>query len=207
MTRPRAQTMPLQGLVNRVMRGLLRTPLLSRAMGGQLVTLYVTGRKSGRRYTIPVAYLRDGGDLLIGTPFGWGQQPADRRAGHDPAAGTAAAGRRAAPTPSEAEVTSAYATMSRANRAFASFNKVSVDAAGNPSPADLHLAWAGRSTRVPADAPLTRPRPVTRGEGRDDASAAPRSSWRSCGVDLGFGAGQPSSLTGTRSRRSASVMP
>ncbi len=37
------------------------------------MTLYVTGRKSGRRYVIPVAYTRQDGDLLIGTPFGWGR--------------------------------------------------------------------------------------------------------------------------------------
>ena len=70
---PRAQTLALQGLANRVVRGLLRTPLLSRAIGSRLVTLYIVGRKSGRRYTIPVAYTRDGGDVLIGTPFGWGR--------------------------------------------------------------------------------------------------------------------------------------
>src|SRR5258705_5848019 len=70
---PRAQTLALQGRANRVVRGLLRTPVLSRAMGSRLVTLYIVGRKSGRRYTIPVAYTRDDGDLLIGTPFGWGR--------------------------------------------------------------------------------------------------------------------------------------
>src|SRR6201995_1665195 len=70
---PRAQTLALQGLANRVVRGLLRMPGLSRAMGSRLVTLYIVGRKSGRRYTIPVAYTRDDGDLLIGTPFGWGR--------------------------------------------------------------------------------------------------------------------------------------
>src|ERR1700743_2547538 len=75
---PRAQTLAMQGLANRVVRGLLRTPVLSRAMGSRLVTLYIVGRKSGRRYTIPVAYTRDDGDLLMGTPFGWGR---NRRTG------------------------------------------------------------------------------------------------------------------------------
>src|SRR5246127_5532860 len=70
---PRAQTLAMQGLANRVVRGMLRTPLLSRAAGSRLVTLYIVGRKSGRRYTIPVAYTRDSGDLMIGTPFGWGR--------------------------------------------------------------------------------------------------------------------------------------
>ncbi|MGH3193010.1 MAG: hypothetical protein ACRDOL_38300, partial [Streptosporangiaceae bacterium] len=70
---PGAQTLAMQGLVNRIIRGLLRTPLVSRLVGSRLVTVYVVGRKSGRRYAVPVAYTRHEGDLLIGTPFGWGR--------------------------------------------------------------------------------------------------------------------------------------
>ncbi len=137
---PRAQTMALQGMVNRVMRGLLRTPLLSRAAGARLVTLYIVGRKSGRHYTVPVAYTRQGDDLLIGTPFGWGRnlrtgepveirlkgrlRQADVRVYQD-----------------EADVTGLYAIMCLDNRQFAKFNQVGFDTAGNPEPDDLHLAW------------------------------------------------------------------
>jgi hypothetical protein len=65
-------TLPLQGLVNRVIRGLLRTPLLCRAVGHWLLTVYVTGRKSGRRYAVPVAYTPNGDSLLVGTSLlGW----------------------------------------------------------------------------------------------------------------------------------------
>src|SRR6204780_5373308 len=70
---PRAQTLRAQRLVNRIMLGVLRTPLLCRAAGSRLITLYVVGRKPGRRYAIPVAYTRHEGALLIGTPFGWGR--------------------------------------------------------------------------------------------------------------------------------------
>src|SRR5690349_21648108 len=63
------QTLALQGLVNWVVRGLLRAPLLSRAVGQRLVTVYVVGRTSGRHYAIPVAYTPHDGVLLIGTPF------------------------------------------------------------------------------------------------------------------------------------------
>src|ERR1700753_3828166 len=70
---PRVQVMTLQRLSNVIIRGVLRTPLISRAVGNRLVTLYIVGRKSGRHYTIPVAYTRHEGDLLIGTPFGWGR--------------------------------------------------------------------------------------------------------------------------------------
>ena len=64
---PVAPAVRAQGLVNLAVRGLLRTPGLSRVTGRRLVTLYVAGRKSGRRYTVPVSYLAQGDDLLIGT--------------------------------------------------------------------------------------------------------------------------------------------
>lgn len=67
----RARTIPGQRLVNLVVRGLLRTPGLSALIGTRLLTLYVVGRKSGRRYPIPVAYLADCDDLLLGTSAGW----------------------------------------------------------------------------------------------------------------------------------------
>jgi deazaflavin-dependent oxidoreductase (nitroreductase family) len=137
---PRARTLALQRLANRVVRGLLRTPLVSRGVGGRLVTLYIVGRKSGRRYTIPVAYTRDGGDLLIGTPFGWGR---NLRTG-EPVEMRLKGRRRQADVrvyQDEADVTAAYATMTRDNKAFAKFNKVGFGADGDPNPEDLHLAW------------------------------------------------------------------
>ena len=137
---PRAQTLAIQGLANRVVRGMLRTPLLSSAMGSRLVTLYIVGRKSGRRYTIPVAYTRDKGDLLIGTPFGWGR---NLRTG-EPLEIRLKGRRRQADVAAykdEADVVAAYALMSRDNKAFANFNKIGFGAEGNPNPEDLHLAW------------------------------------------------------------------
>jgi hypothetical protein len=137
---PRAQTLAMQGLANRVVRGLLRTPLLSRAVGSRLVTLYIVGRKSGRRYTIPVAYTRDEGDLLIGTPFGWGR---NLRTG-EPVEIRLKGRRRQADVQvykDEAGVVGTYAIMARDNKAFANFNKVGFGTDGNPNPEDLHLAW------------------------------------------------------------------
>jgi hypothetical protein len=132
--------MKLQGLANRVMLGVLRTPGLAQLAGSRLVTLYVTGRKSGRRYTIPVAYTRDGDDLLIGTPFGWGK---NLRTGEPLPIRLKGRLRQAdvRAYTSEADVTEAYATMTRDNKQFASFNKVSFDAEGNPRPEDLRDAW------------------------------------------------------------------
>jgi len=137
---PRAQTLKAQHLVNRIVQGLLRTPLLSRLAGRRLVTLYIVGRTSGRRYAVPVAYTRHDGDLLIGTPFGWGR---NLRTG-EPVTIRLKGRRRSADVlvlADEREVVDAYAVMARDNHAFAKFNNIGLDSAGNPVPADLRLAW------------------------------------------------------------------
>jgi deazaflavin-dependent oxidoreductase (nitroreductase family) len=137
---PRAQTLAAQALVNRIIRGLLRTPLASRLVGSRLLTVYVVGRKSGRRYAVPVAYTRHEGDLLIGTPFGWGR---NLRTGQ--AVAIRLKGRRRLADvrvlAAEPDVADAYAVMARDNHNFAKFNRIGFDADGNPVPADLHLAW------------------------------------------------------------------
>ena len=140
----RPQTMALQGFANRITRGLLATPLVSRAIGKRLVTLYIVGRKSGRRFTLPVAYTPQGDDLLVGTPFKWGR---NLRTG-EPIEIRFKGRRRQADVvvySGEAEVADAYGTMCRQNRVFANFNKIGFDAAGNPNPEDLHLAWMAGS--------------------------------------------------------------
>jgi hypothetical protein len=135
-----AQTLTAQRMVNRIVRGLLRTPLLSRAVGSRLVTLYLVGRKSGRRYIVPVAYTRQEGDLLIGTPFGWGR---NLRTGQPVTIRLKGRLQQADVTvlADEPEVTGAYEVMCRDNRNFAKFNKIGFDASGRPDPEDLHLAW------------------------------------------------------------------
>jgi deazaflavin-dependent oxidoreductase (nitroreductase family) len=136
-----AQTLALQGLANWLVKGLLRTPLLCRVVGSRLLTLYIVGRKSGRHYTIPVAYTRHDGMLFIGTPFAWGRnlrtgEPVDIRLKGQ---------RRPADVQvftDEAGVTEHYGMMARDNHNFAKFNKIGLDQDGNPNPADLRLAWA-----------------------------------------------------------------
>ena len=136
----RPQTLAYQGAANRVVRGLLRVPLLSRAAGSRLVTLYIVGRKSGRRYTIPVAYTEQDGVLLIGTPFAWGR---NLRTG-EPVEIRLKGKRRPADVEvvsDEAGVIEQYAVIARDNRNFASFNKIGIGPDGTPDPADLHRAW------------------------------------------------------------------
>ncbi|MDT4914200.1 MAG: hypothetical protein QOC66_3328 [Pseudonocardiales bacterium] len=143
----RAQTLAMQGLANRVVRGLLRTPVLCRIIGKRLLTVYVVGRKSGRHYPIPVAYTRRDGVLAIGTPFGWvrnlrtGEPVEIRLLGKRRPAGVQVLS-------DEAGVVEHYAMMARDNHQFAKFNKIALDDAGNASPADLHLAWAAGARAV-----------------------------------------------------------
>jgi deazaflavin-dependent oxidoreductase (nitroreductase family) len=133
--------MQLQGVANRLVRGLLRTPVVCRGIGKALITVYVVGRKSGRQYAVPVAYVPHDGALLFGTPFGWGHnlrtgQPVDIRYKGK---------RRPADVQvvsEEAGVVELYEVMVRANRNFAKFNKISMNRDGNPSAEDLHAAWA-----------------------------------------------------------------
>lgn len=136
----RAETLAYQGLANRVVRGLLRTPLLCRVVGARLLTIYVVSRKSGRRYAIPVAYTQHDGVLLVGTTFGWGR---NLRTGEAVDIRLKGKKRRASVevVTDKAGVAENYAVMARDNRQFAKFNQIKVDRSGDPEPADLHLAW------------------------------------------------------------------
>lgn len=138
---PRARTMALQPVANRLVRGLLRLPLISRGIGRRLVTVYVTGRKSGRRYAVPVAYTRDDDRLLVGTPFGWGR---NLRTG-EPVEIRLRGRRRRVQVEvftGEDDVTRLYAAMCRDNRQFAKFNQIGIEPDGTPRAEDLHSAWA-----------------------------------------------------------------
>jgi hypothetical protein len=143
----RAHTMPGQRVVNLLVRGLLRTPGLAPIVGGRLVTLYVVGRKSGRRYSVPVAYIADGNDLLIGTSSWWGR---NLRTGEPVAIRLKGDRRRAGVEVStkEPEVVLAYAHMARVNPTFAKFSNIHVSEDGEPDRHDLHLAWAGGARAI-----------------------------------------------------------
>lgn len=145
---PRAHTLALQGLVNRLIRGMLRTPLICRAVGKRLITVYVVGRKSGRRYTLPVAYTTAAdGVLLIGTPFGWAR---NLRTG-EPVEIRLNGKRRAAGVEvhtDEESVVDQFAAMCRDNRQFAKFNQIGFAADGTPSDTDLRLAWAAGARAI-----------------------------------------------------------
>jgi deazaflavin-dependent oxidoreductase (nitroreductase family) len=134
--------MRAQGLVNLLVRGLLRTPVVSRGIGRRLVTLHVVGRTSGRTYVLPVAYLADGDDLLVGTSFGWAR---NLRTG-EPMTVRLRGRLRSADVEvvtAEPDVVAAYARMAAENPAFARFNRLRVDPGGRADVDDLHAAWLG----------------------------------------------------------------
>jgi deazaflavin-dependent oxidoreductase (nitroreductase family) len=136
-----------QRWVNLLVRGLLRTPGFCRIIGNRLVTVHVVGRKSGRRYSVPVAYVRQGDDLLIGTSFAWGR---NLRTGDTVAMkfkGKLLQADVRAFT-KEADVVLAYAHMARVNPAFARFTNVRLVAEGEPDSHDLHLAWRGGARAI-----------------------------------------------------------
>jgi deazaflavin-dependent oxidoreductase (nitroreductase family) len=141
-TTPRARTLRMQGLVNRVVRTVLRTPVLSSLAGRRLAVLEVVGRRSGRRFEVPVAYTRLGDVLLIGTQFAWGR---NLRSG-EPVTVRLGGRRRVADVEvltGEDDVVAAYAEMARDNHQFAGFNGIGFDDRGEPVAEDLRLAWAG----------------------------------------------------------------
>jgi len=141
MTDDGPRTMALQSVANRFVRTLLAAPLLSRVVGRQLITLYVVGRTSGKQYTVPVAFTRYEGRLLIGSPFAWGR---NLRTG-EPLEVRYRGRRQTADVvvvDDEAGVVQYYGVIARLNKTFARFNDLGHDAAGNPVEDDLHRAWA-----------------------------------------------------------------
>jgi deazaflavin-dependent oxidoreductase (nitroreductase family) len=51
-------------VLNPVLRGLLRSPLHGTVSGSMMLLTY-TGRRSGRAFTIPVQYAREGNDVVV----------------------------------------------------------------------------------------------------------------------------------------------
>jgi deazaflavin-dependent oxidoreductase (nitroreductase family) len=137
----RAKTLPIQGPVNSMIRGLLHTPLLARIVGRRLVTLYVVGRRTGRHYAVPVAYTRHEDNLLVGSQFAWIRNLSNIEPVHIRLSGK----RRQADVQvltEEAAVVDHLALMAKDNHQFAKFNRIGLDRDGNPSSDDLRLAWA-----------------------------------------------------------------
>jgi hypothetical protein len=90
---------------------------------------------------VPVSYLAQGDDLLIGSSSGWtrnlrtGESVAFRFKGRIRLADVQT-------LTAEPDVVTEYAHMAAANPTFARLSGVHVDRDGNANHRDLHLAWA-----------------------------------------------------------------
>lgn len=131
-----------QGALNRFMRVLLRTPIISLGIGSKLLTFTVVGRKSGKTYVIPVAYTRHEGQLLVGTrvwPWIKNLRPGEP-------AKVRVKGRQILADwelfTDEKSVVELYGVIARDNHTNAKFAGIGFDSDGAPNLADLHQAWA-----------------------------------------------------------------
>jgi hypothetical protein len=127
-------------VANKVVGALLRTPGVSSGIGKKLVIINVAGRKTGKQYSVPVAYARQGGKLLVGTPFAWAR---NMRSG-EPVEIILQGKHRQADVQvisDEEGVVAAYDAMCRDNRQFAKFNNIGIGPDGTPVPGDLHAAF------------------------------------------------------------------
>jgi len=127
----KAQKLPMQNLVNAFTRAALNTPGVAKGIGRRLILLYVFGRNSGKRYSIPIAYMAHDGKVLIGTQFGWVR---NLRTG-DPIQVRYKGRLRSADVEvveDEKRVAELYTLMCRDNHAFAKFHAIGFDSAGEP---------------------------------------------------------------------------
>ncbi|WP_344752725.1 nitroreductase/quinone reductase family protein [Gryllotalpicola koreensis] len=135
-----ARALPGQRAMNVLMRGVLAAPGLAHLAGKRLLVLYVIGRKSGKEYRIPVAYEREGGELLIGTSARWAR---NLRTGD--IVTMRFLGKlvkmRVSMDVTERAATADYALIASKNPAFAKFNRLTVTD-GVVSADDLRAAWA-----------------------------------------------------------------
>src|SRR4051812_5255943 len=136
----RAQTLPMQRLVNTFTRTALSTPGVAKGIGRYLILLYVVGRKSGKTIPVPIAYIPHEGKALTGTQFGWvrnletGQDLQVRYKGK----------RRTAEVEvvdDEDRVIELFRLLCRANHNFAKFHNIVLDEHGEPDPEGLRGAY------------------------------------------------------------------
>ena len=117
---------------------LLRSPLHA-PLSKRLLLLTFTGRTSGKRYTIPVGYVRVDGMLLLGTESAWsrnlrGGAPVRLRLCGEARTGTADI------ITDEAGMTENYRIMLAAAPGYGRAIGVSLDPSGEPNVADVARA-------------------------------------------------------------------
>lgn len=125
-------------VVNPIMKTILRSPFHER-ISKRLLLLSYTGRKSGKRYTIPVGYTQVGDEILITTQAGWGKSlrgglPVRVRLRGKDHAGVADVDN------SETALRDGYRIMLRSEPQLGEIIGVALDANGEPKPEDVARA-------------------------------------------------------------------
>jgi hypothetical protein len=73
-TKPEQREPPMPRVIFRVANPLMKALLLSPfhgGMSGRLMVITFTGRKSGKKYSTPVGYVRDGSEIYVFTSSPW----------------------------------------------------------------------------------------------------------------------------------------
>ncbi|MFE9328605.1 nitroreductase/quinone reductase family protein [Nocardia sp. NPDC052278] len=127
--------------MNRFVRLILRIPGLGSIAGRKLLVLHLVGRKSGKRYDIPVAYTASEGSLLIGTlKHSWLKNLRK----NVPIQVSMGGPKRSALATLVSDldgVMHLFDVIARDNPSNARFNGIGFDAAGEPNKADIFQTW------------------------------------------------------------------
>ncbi|GAB4210269.1 MAG: nitroreductase/quinone reductase family protein [Roseiflexaceae bacterium] len=122
-------------IINPTFKLLLRTPLHG-LMSERLLLLSFTGRSSGKRYTIPVAYAQQGDTLLIATQSRWWKNLRDGAAVQVRLRGRNRNGTSEVIT-DEAGLTAAYRLLLPQGPQLSEIIGVTLDANGEPRPEEV----------------------------------------------------------------------
>lgn len=137
---PGSPTMRRVNRFNKVARRILRSPL-HRVLSKRLMLISVTGRKTGKIYTTPVAYAQDGDHLLIAAGGRWRENLSAR-----PQVTVVLRGRpssyRASVVRSDQDYQGRLVQMATLNPAWARYSGVELDANGQPTSAAIAQARA-----------------------------------------------------------------
>ena len=142
--------------INPFVAGILRSPF-HRLLSRQLMLLTYTGRKTGKRYTIPVGYARDGQALLVFSSHPWWRNLGDGTPVEVLLQGRRFAG-TAVPLKDPAVVMAAVEqTITSYGRKGASWRiGIALDATTSPSRAEIAQVMADRAViRVTMRAPTS----------------------------------------------------
>jgi deazaflavin-dependent oxidoreductase (nitroreductase family) len=126
---------------NKVARRILRSPL-HRVLSKRLMLISVTGRKTGKIYTTPVAYAQDGDHLLIAAGGRWRENLSARPRVTVVLRGRSSSYRASAVRGDQDFYQARLAQMATLNPAWARYSGLELDSNGQPTSAAIAQARA-----------------------------------------------------------------